>query len=74
MLDLDSFLISNKRLTKDEYIDFLKRSDLGKQYPKERFDERIQKLVDSTQISLVATTPTNEIIGVCFGITDFSYW
>lgn len=66
--------IESKRLTKNEYIDFLKRSDLGKQYPKERFEERIQKLVNTTQISLVATTPSNEIIGVCFGITDFSYW
>ena len=74
MLNIFNFNIKSKRLTKDEYINFLKRSDLGKQYPKERFDERIQKLVDSTQISLVATTPTNEIIGVCFGITDFSYW
>ena len=74
MLNIFNFNIKSKRLTKDEYINFLKRSDLGKQYPKERFDERIQKLVDSTQTSLVATTPTNEIIGVCFGITDFSYW
>ena len=74
MFNIFNFNIKSKRLTKDEYINFLKRSDLGKQYPKERFDERIQKLVDSTQISLVATTPTNEIIGVCFGITDFSYW
>ena len=74
MLNIFNFNIKSKRLTKDEYINFLKRSDLGKQYPKERFDERIQTLLDSTQISLIATTPSNEIIGVCFGITDFSYW
>ena len=31
--------INEERLTKDEYIDFLKRTDLGSQYPKERFEE-----------------------------------
>ncbi len=71
---MDNYQIIEKRLTKDEYLEFLKRTDLGKQYPKERFDERIQRLVNSCQISIVATAPNNEIIGVCFGITDFSYW
>lgn len=37
--------IESKRLTAPEYIDFLKRTDLGAQYPKERFAERIEKLV-----------------------------
>ena len=41
---------------------------------KERFNERIDKLVKNTSISLVARNTDNEIIGVCFGITDFSYW
>ena len=29
--------IKEERLTAEEYIDFLKRTDLGSQYPKERF-------------------------------------
>ena len=36
--------IYEERISADEYIEFLKRTDLGSQYPKERFDERIRKL------------------------------
>lgn len=31
-------------------------------------------MVKNTSISLVARNESNEIIGVCFGITDFAYW
>lgn len=65
--------IKQERLTAEEYIDFLKRSDLGSQYPKERFRERIGKLVRNVPISLVARDE-EKIIGVIFGITDFAYW
>ena len=44
---MKEFKIVSKRLTKVEYIDFLKRSDLGNQYPLERFDQRIEKLVNN---------------------------
>ena len=43
-----------ERLPAEEYIDFLKRTDLGSQYPKERFRERIEKLVQNASISLAA--------------------
>lgn len=43
-----------ERLSAEEYIDFLKRTDLGSQYPKERFRERIEKLVQNASISLAA--------------------
>ena len=56
----------DKRLAADEYIDFLKHTDLGSQYPKERFEERIGTLVNKASISLVARNETHEIIGVCF--------
>lgn len=69
-----TYTIKEQRLTASEYIEFLKKTDLGLQYPKERFEERISKLVKNTSISLVARNEKNEIIGVCFGITDFSYW
>lgn len=69
-----NYNINEERLTAGEYIDFLKKTDLGSQYPKERFEERINTLVNKASISLVARNETNQIIGVCFGITDFAYW
>lgn len=63
-----------ERLTAEEYIDFLKRTDLGSQYPKERFYDRIFKLVKNVSISLVARDENDLIVGVLFGLTDFSYW
>ena len=63
-----------ERLSADEYVDFLKRTDLGSQYPKERFAERIAKLVQNVSISLVARNEENRIVGVLFGLTDFCYW
>ena len=66
--------IKEERISAEDYIGFLKRTDLGSQYPKERFEERINKLVNNVSISLVARDRNNEIVGVCFGITDFAYW
>ena len=63
-----------ERITAEEYIDFLKRTDLGSQYPKERFYDRIAKLVESVSISLVARNECGTVVGVLFGLTDFSYW
>ena len=68
------YTIKEERLTADEYIEFLKHTDLGSQYPKERFRERIATLVKRASISLVARNDAGEIVGVCFGITDFAYW
>lgn len=69
-----NYIIKEERLTAAEYIDFLKRSDLGSQYPLERFETRISALVDRVQISLTARDGDGVLIGVCFGITDFAYW
>ena len=71
---MDSIIIKEERLNGTEYIDFLKRTDLGSQYPKERFYERIEKLVKNVSISLVARNETGLIVGVLFGLTDFCYW
>lgn len=68
------FVINEERLTAEEYIEFLKHTDLGSQYPKENFEERIATLVEKASISLVARDNKQQIIGVCFGITDFAYW
>ena len=70
----NSVIIKEERLSSEEYIDFLKRTDLGSQYPKERFEERIKKLVDNVSISLVARNENNLVVGVLFGLTDFAYW
>lgn len=66
--------IMEQRLSPSEYIEFLKRTNLGSQYPKERFKERIEKLVKNVSVSLVAKTEDGKIIGVLFGLTDFAYW
>lgn len=66
--------IRHERITAEEYIGFLKRTDLGSQYPKERFEERIGKLVNNASISITARNDENELVAVCFAITDFAYW
>lgn len=69
-----NYTIREERLCSDEYIAFLKHTDLGSQYPKENFEQRIATLVSRASISLVARNDEETIIGVCFGITDFAYW
>ena len=70
----DNVVIREERLSADEYIDFLKRTDLGSQYPQERFRERIETLVRTVSISLVARNENGAVIGVLFGLTDYAYW
>ncbi len=70
----NEIIIKEENLSPEAYIDFLKRTDLGSQYPKERFYERISKLVKNVSISLVARNKDETIVGVLFGLTDFSYW
>ncbi len=73
-MGVENIIISEERISAEEYIDFLKRTDLGSQYPKERFTERIAKLVKNVSISLVARNKDGLVVGVLFGLTDFSYW
>lgn len=68
------YTINSERLTAREYIEFLKTTDLGSQYPKERFHERIERLVKNAGISLVARDAEGAIAGVLFGLTDRAYW
>ncbi|MBQ3417596.1 MAG: GNAT family N-acetyltransferase [Ruminococcus sp.] len=70
----NQIIIKEERISAEAYIDFLKRSDLGSQYPQERFCERIEKLVKNVSISLVARNEENTVVGVLFGLTDFCYW
>ena len=66
--------IREERIDAAEYVEFLKRTDLGSQYPKERFPQRIQKLVENVSISLAARTESGLLVGVLFGLTDYAYW
>lgn len=42
---MEQIKIADERISSKEYIDFLKRTNLGSQYSKERFEERISKPV-----------------------------
>lgn len=66
--------IREERISAEEYVQFLKRTDLGSQYPKERFEERISKLVNNVTMSLVARNESGLAVGVLFGLTDYAYW
>ena len=68
------YSIVSERLTAEEYIDFLKRTDLGSQYPRERFWERIARLLENASVSLAARNEEGRLIGVLLGLTDFAYW
>lgn len=70
----EQITVKEERISAEEYISFLKRTDLGSQYPKERFAQRIAKLVNTVTISLIARNEDGLIVGVLFGLTDYAYW
>lgn len=70
----EEIIIKEERISVEEYTDFLKRTDLGSQYPKERFEERISRLVNNVSVSLTTRNEAGLITGVLFGLTDFAYW
>lgn len=70
----DEIYICSERISAEEYVSFLKRTDLGSQYPKERFQERVARLVENASISLAARNADRLLVGVLFGVTDFAYW
>ena len=69
-----NYTIREERLSAEDYIGFLKKTDLGSQYPKERFESRIATLLHRASISLVARDDAGDVVGVALGITDFAYW
>ncbi|MCR5297366.1 MAG: GNAT family N-acetyltransferase [Clostridiales bacterium] len=70
----EQITIREERVSPEEYIEFLKRTDLGSQYPKERFAERIPKLVRNVPVSLAARNGDGLLVGALFALTDFCYW
>lgn len=71
---MKDIVIRQERITAEEYTAFLRRTDLGSQYPRERFEERITRLVKNASVSLTARDVDGLLVGICFGITDFAYW
>ena len=71
---MQGIVFNQERISAEEYIAFLRRTDLGSQYPKERFEARIARLLRHASVSLTARTEEGLLIGVCLGITDFAYW
>ena len=65
---------TNERLTTTEYLHFLLRTDLGNQYPKEDFLERVDTLMKNYIVSATARTDDGLLIGVALGLTDFAYY
>ncbi|MBR6187066.1 MAG: GNAT family N-acetyltransferase [Clostridia bacterium] len=70
----EKITIRSERITPEEYMEFLTRTNLGSQYPRERFAERIARLVSSVSVSLIARNEENKAVGALFGVTDFAYW
>ena len=66
--------IREEKLRAEEYIGFLRRTDLGSQYPAERFGERIPRLLENANISLAARDKEGMLAGVLLGLTDHAYW
>ena len=46
MRQRNGYVIREERLAAEEYIDFLKHTDLCSQYPKERFERKLQYQVE----------------------------
>ena len=59
--------VMDERIGKEEYIDFLRRTDLGSQYPKERFEERIERLLKNASVSLTVRNEKGQLIGNPYG-------
>ncbi len=63
-----------ERLGFEEYYDFLKRTDLGSQYPAQNFESRISRVLKNVDVCITARNGDGLLIGVCFGLTDFAYF
>lgn len=61
-------------ITFAEYHEFLKRTDLGGQYPAERFEERVTMTLRNRSIGISARDGDHRLVGVCLGLTDFAYF
>jgi ribosomal protein S18 acetylase RimI-like enzyme len=65
---------TNEEISYPEYLDFLGRSDLGSQYPEERFQSRVSLTLRNCSIGISARDESGRLVGVCLGLTDFAYF
>jgi GNAT superfamily N-acetyltransferase len=66
-------LRTGERLEFEEYVEFLRRTDLGRQYPKARFRERITRLLATANVVITARDE-GRLVGVCLGLSDYAYY
>lgn len=64
----------NERLNFAQFREFLSRCDLGSQYPQEDFEVRATRLLENVSVIVIARNEADQIIGICFGLTDFAYF
>jgi len=65
---------SSERIQPREYVDFLRRSDLGSEYPRKNFGARITTLLERADICVTGRSESGTLVGVCLGLTDFAYF
>jgi ribosomal protein S18 acetylase RimI-like enzyme len=71
MADLE--FSSTRRPAAGEWLDFLRRSDLGSLYPRQRFAERLRRMVRN--VDVVTTAHDGSLlVGLAAGLTDFAYF
>lgn len=63
----------DERLTYEEYVDFLCRSDLGSQYPRLRFEQQVRRVLEHVDLCITARHQ-GQLVGISFGLTDYAYW
>jgi ribosomal protein S18 acetylase RimI-like enzyme len=64
----------DENLSFDEYREFLTRTDLGSQYPRERFEERLTRSLKNRSIGITARNENGLLVGIAFALTDFAYF
>lgn len=65
---------SSARIEYEEYVEFLSRTDLGSQYPKQNFEARIRALLRNADICITAREESGRLVGIALGITDWVYF
>lgn len=64
----------DENISFDEYHEFLTRTDLGSQYPRERFKERLSRSLENRSIGITARNEDGSLVGIAFALTDFAYF
>jgi ribosomal protein S18 acetylase RimI-like enzyme len=64
---------SSRRPTVAAWLEFLRRSDLGSLYPRQRFAERFPRM--ARNVDVVTTAHDGDVlVGLSAGLTDFAYF